>query len=269
MKFARLPCSVHVIHTIHSEPQILWSGRKGKKDFKAAKWLVKYHHMQLIVLHEKMRKEVNQLFEVSNAIVLNNGINFERFEKRKDKATVRDELGIPKDAFVVGHVGRFSQEKNHVFLVDVFLGITRRKKNAFLLMIGDGSEKQKIEAMLEQNMLCGKYRILSNRIDVPDLMGTMDVFVFPSLYEGLGIVLIEAQKVGVPCFVSDCVPYAAKVSEQIEFLPFNTGADAWADKICKYDISCTSGKDIPAEWDMKNVIQKLERIYEKVMQNQF
>lgn len=266
VKFARLPDSVHIIHTVHNEPRILWFNGSGEEDFKAAKWLVKHCHMQFIVLHEKMREEVNQLFSVSNAIILNNGIRFERFEKRRDKSAVKEEFGIPQGAFVVGHVGRFSRQKNQVFLVDVFGEISKRNRNAFLLLVGEGEEEQGIKMLLEKNMLQDKYRILSKREDIPDLLGAMDVFIFPSVYEGLPLALIEAQKAGLPCFVSDCVLQAVKISEQVVFLPLDIGADAWADRICNLERRCISNADIPAEWDMKNVIQKLENIYERAMQ---
>ena len=110
--------------------------------------------------------------------------------------------------------------------------------------------------------------ILSNRSDVADIMQAMDVFVFPSQFEGLGIVLIEAQKSGLPCFASDQVPSFAKVTNLVKFCSLSAGAEDWAREILKISDSnyrnelIVQGGEVPATWDMKNVIKKLERIYE-------
>lgn len=127
---------------MHNEPQKLWfdGDFQSKKDFRAAKWLVKHHAQRMIVLHDDMRKEIDKLLQVSDSIVLNNGIPFSKFENSKSKAEMRNELGIPKDSFVIGHVGRFS-EQNHIFLTKIFREIYTRDKNTFLLMVGAGEEK--------------------------------------------------------------------------------------------------------------------------------
>jgi len=264
VKFARLPRSLRIIYTVHNEPQELWfSGKKGmKKDFKMARWLVKHYHMRFVVLHEKMRKEINELFGVSDTIILNNGIDFEKFEVRKDKQVIRRKLGIPQRAFVIGHVGRFSYQKNHEFIVNIFSEISRQNERAFLLLVGDGPEKQRIETILMQKSLQEKSLILSNRSDVSDLMSAMDAFVFPSFYEGLPIALIEAQKVGLPCFASEKVPQAARVSGLVTFCSLDDSAEKWADRICNFNLESVQNREVPEEWDMKNVIRKLELIYQ-------
>lgn len=262
VKFARPRKEAIIFHTVHNEPRVLWSrDKKGRqKDFNAAKWLVKNHDMRFIVLHDKMRKEVNKLFEVSNTVVLNNGIELSKFGNMKDKKRIRSALNIPLDAFVVGHVGRFSEQKNHDFLVDVFLRVKSENKKAFLLMIGDGVDKKKIIDKLEKVGMGGNYLILSNRGDVADLMSVMDVFVFPSKYEGLGIVLIEAQETKLPCFVSSNVPEHATISNLVTRLSLKDGPSKWADTVLNYE---KPSKIIvnDADWDIKKATKRLEKIY--------
>lgn len=270
VKFAHLRKNIKLFHTVHSEPKKIWfnGNLQRKKDFQAAKWLIKHCNQRMIVLHDDMRKEVNELFHVSDSIVLNNGIPFSKFDNSKSKAEMRNELGIPKECFVIGHVGRFSEQKNHIFLINIFREIYVHDQNAFLLMVGTGEEKTKIKNILDDSPMKDNYLILSNRNDVADLMQAMDVFVFPSKYEGLGIVLIEAQKSGLPCFVSDNVPTYAKVTNLVKFYSLSINEKKWAKEILKirsakcHNIFIKPSETVPIDWDMKNVINKLERIYE-------
>lgn len=176
-----------------------------------------------------------------------------------------------KDSFVIGHVGRFSEQKNHIFLTKIFREIYTRDKNTFLLMIGAGEEKNKIKSIMDNSPMKDSYLILSNRSDIADLMQAMDVFVFPSKFEGLGIVLIEAQKSGLPCFASDSIPIYAKVTNLVNFYSLNIDEKEWAKEILKFrnmeyrnEFIKQSG-EVSSEWDMKNVINKLEQIYEGVI----
>ena len=101
------------------------------------------HPVQLIALHEDMRDSLNKAFGIDNTIVLNNGTDISRFQNAKPREEVRAKLGIPQDAFVVGHVGRFHPVKNHDFLVKVFKAVKKLKPNAFLLMIAGNAGKDR------------------------------------------------------------------------------------------------------------------------------
>ena len=266
VKFAKPSGKTVVLHTVHNKPSELWSRdkKKRKKDFRAAKWLVRHRDMRFIVLHEKMRAEINKMFGVTDSIVLNNGVNVDRIKNARPVEVMRKELNIPEDAFVLGHIGRFSEVKNHTFLVDVFADVYKKGKNAFLLMIGDGPDKNKIIKKLDENGLRGSYLILSNRDDVPDLLSAMDVFVFPSLYEGLPLSLIEVQVAQKPCFVSDNVNEHATISNLMTKLSLNSGAKKWADAILSYK----KPKKIVVnedDWDIKKVTKRLEQIYLDVL----
>lgn len=264
IKFSKPNKNTKIFHTVHSEPRVLW--RKNsiirRIDFLAAKWLVKHNNMIFIVLHDEMKKEINQLFNVNNSIVLNNGIDFSRFDNRKikDRKEVRKKLNITESAFVIGHIGRLTDEKNHEMLIDIFDKIHEADKNVFLLMIGAGELREKIERKLKEKGLDKHYLILSNRLDIPDLLNAMDCFVFPSKYEGLGIVLIEAQKMNLPCFISNNVPQHAIISNLVTRISINISPTQWANSIMNYKKPKKIILDYK-EWDMNSIIRKLEEIY--------
>lgn len=264
--FARLSKDTEIFHTLHNELDMLWPCRSVKSyfDLKAAKWLVKNHGMRLIALHDDMRREANELFNVDDTIVLNNGIDFTRFQNTKSKLEIRGELNIPRNAFVLGHVGRFNYQKNHKFLVEIFLKVYKQNKNTYLLMIGHGEELSSVKNSLEASPAKNNFQILSNRKDVPDLLSAMDVFVFPSRFEGLGIVLIEAQKMMLPCVVSDSVPQYAKQTDYVRFLSLDN-LDAWVSVILNIeeDNEEFQQTELSADWDIKNVILRLQKIYER------
>ena len=232
--FAHLPKTVKLFHTVHSEPLALWfDGHFLRKiDFKATCRLIQYRKQRMIVLHDKMRQEVNRLFHINNAVVLNNGIRFSVFERAKSKEEVREALQIPQQAFVIGHVGRFSDEKNHAFLLRVFKEIYACDPNAFLLMVGAGEEKEKYQQQLDRSPMKEHYRILSNRSDVADIMQAMDVFVLPSLYEGLPVTMVETQAASLPCIISDKIPTECILTEGlVDILPLSAAPAIWAEKI--------------------------------------
>ena len=259
--FANPQKGTKIFHTVHNEPQRLWRKTFSRQiDFYAAKKLIKKYQMRFITLHDEMRKEVNELFGVEDSVVLNNGIDFTRFEDALSKETVRIREGIPADAYVIGHVGRFNQQKNHKFLVEVFSEVCKKNEKAFLLMVGNGSLQKEVEEQLKHLGLENRYKILSNRTDIPDLMNAMDKFVFPSRYEGLGIVLIEAQKIGLECVISDKVPDAAIVSNLAKKMPLNTSAAEWAEEAAKLKIKEVKYSGIE-RWDMRQVVLELEEIY--------
>jgi len=125
---------------------------------------------------------------------------------------MRSHLGIPPDAFVIGHVGRFDHQKNHVFLLDIFSDIVKLDSDVFLVLVGDGKLRPEIERRVTARRLWERVLFLGSRTDVPHLMqSAMDVFLFPSFFEGLGLVLIEAQAAGLPCIISDAVTEEADI----------------------------------------------------------
>ena len=166
--------------------------------------------------------------------ILNNAIETKKFvydEEIRNKK--RTELSV-KDKFVIGHIGSFMTQKNHKFLIELFEKVHSKNNNTALLLIGDGGLRLAIEEKVKNLGLSNKVIFTGFRSDIPDLLQAMDVFVFPSLYEGLGIVAVEAQATGLHCVVSDSVPKEAYITDLIEKASLKDSADAWADKILKY-----------------------------------
>jgi glycosyltransferase involved in cell wall biosynthesis len=235
--------------------------KKREEEGIAARHLIKENGLRLIALHDEMKTELNEMFGIDNTVVIRNGVDFKRFQNVKvSKKEIRKSLGIPENAYVVGHVGRFDRVKNHEFLVEIFNELVKRKDNAFLLLVGVGELEENIEMKLHNYGLDGKYLILSHRSDIPELMKAMDVFVFPSLYEGLGIVLIEAQVSNLRCIVSDSVPKEAFQTDLAVPVSLNKSVSEWCDVILDDSIKDKNNGDIN-NYDMNKEIKRLEELY--------
>ena len=161
------------------------------------------------------------------------GRDLSPFRVSVDKSLVRAELGIPGQAFVVGHVGSFTEQKNHGLWIEVARELARRDPDIRFLLVGDGRLRRAIEQKVEQFELSQRVVFAGTRTDVPRLMlGATDLFFFPSLWEGLGLALVEAQAAGLPCVVADVVPPEADlVQPLVRRLPLSTSLSVWADAI--------------------------------------
>lgn len=165
------------------------------------------------------------------AVIINNAIDINRFsynEKVRDK--MRKDLGW-SDCFVVGTVGRLCYQKNTLFLLECFAEVAQRDPSARLVVIGDGEDRDAVAAKIRELSLEKTVLLAGVQQNVPEWMQAMDVFVLPSRFEGLGIVLIEAQAAGLPCLASDKVSSEAGVTPAVQFLPLEDSAERWADKI--------------------------------------
>lgn len=163
--------------------------------------------------------------------IINNAIDVAAYTYSPVKRTEkRQELGLATE-LVVGHVGRFNQPKNHPFLLAIFFALLEKEPNAVLLLVGDGEDMPKIQAMAQELGIADHVCFLGIRSDVADLMQAMDVFVFPSLYEGLPVTMVEAQATGLPCIISDKVPPECILTEGlVDVMPLSAGAEAWAER---------------------------------------
>jgi glycosyltransferase involved in cell wall biosynthesis len=160
------------------------------------------------------------------------GIDFEPFAQPPNP-NLRKNLGIPEDAFVVGHVGRFHEQKNHEFLLEVAGEVVRRCPNAYFLLIGDGPLRSQIVSEVQRRDLDRCVKFVPDTLSVPKFMlSAMDCFVLPSRYEGLGLVAVEAQAAGLSCVISDRVPEEAVVdSKLVKFLRLEDSLESWAEAI--------------------------------------
>lgn len=167
--------------------------------------------------------------------VLNNAIDCTAFQYNEDiRRKYRDELGVSEHTILVGHVGRFMQAKNHLFLIDTFSALLERQPDSKLLLVGRGDLEQSVREKAETLKISDKIIFAGVRNDVNRLFQAMDVFVLPSLFEGLPLVLVEAQSAGLPCVISDHVPpECEKARDLVRFLPLEVGADRWAEEILR------------------------------------
>ncbi|WP_368250735.1 glycosyltransferase family 1 protein [Intestinibacter bartlettii] len=181
--------------------------------------------------------------------ILKNAIDIEEYKFYKEiRAKKRKELNL-ENKYVIGHVGRFDKAKNQEYLVDVFKLIAKKNKNAMLLLIGDGELKPYIIEKVKSYGLEDRVIFTGVRSDVNELLQAMDVFAFPSLYEGLGLVIIEAQASGLPCIISKNIPDEACISSLIEKLEVDkANMENWCDIILN--------KNINTERDMKDILYK-------------
>lgn len=140
------------------------------------------------------------------AFIMKNGIETDKFQFcQKTRKSIRDELMLDKATFVIGHVGRFSPQKNHLYLIDVFASINQNIPDSVLLLAGDGPLKRKLKKKVEELKLDSKVMFLGVREDINKLLQAFDVFAFPSIHEGLPVTLVEAQGAGLPCFISKAI----------------------------------------------------------------
>ncbi len=142
----------------------------------------------------------------SDGVILKNGIESDRFQfSETTRQTIREELNIPDHRVVLGHVGRFNEQKNHAYLLELFDLYRQKNNNAVLLLAGDGTLRNEIEDKVNQLNLKEHVKFLGVRSDIERLLQAFDVLVFPSLHEGLPVTLIEAQGAGLPCIISDVI----------------------------------------------------------------
>lgn len=161
--------------------------------------------------------------------ILHNAVDLEVFYfDDVYRSIVRKELGIPDSIKVVGHVGRFAEQKNHMFLADVFKAVHDLDSNTMLLLVGDGPLRSLFEEKIKKMGLSEYVVFAGVRSDVPKLLSAMDVFAFPSFYEGMPNTVIEAQATGLPCVISDTITREADITGIVEYASLEWDVDAWA-----------------------------------------
>ena len=199
-----------------------------------AKYLLKLFYKRMIAgqatqLFACSEEAGRWMFGNADFRVLNNAIDAGKYAfDAAIRSEVRHELGLPADALVVGHVGRFDPQKNHRFLVEIF---EKMPEDARLLLVGDGVLRPDVEQQAEALGIRDRILFTGVRTDVDRLLQAMDVFLMPSLFEGLPVSIVEAQAAGLPCLISDKVPIECKKTELVTQIPLDASPAEWAEAV--------------------------------------
>jgi glycosyltransferase involved in cell wall biosynthesis len=204
----------------------------------------------------------------SKCLILKNGIECQKYVySQKVRRDIREKLGKP-DSLIIGHVGRFEEQKNHEFLIDIFYSIKQKRNDAILVLIGNGSLMTHIKEKVKQLGIDESVYFIGTTDRVQDYLQAMDVFVLPSITEGLPIVTVEVQAADLLTVCSDIVPKEAKFTNKMHFCSLEKNAEQWCDMILNEieHTDCDNRKDRSREvtengFNIKNSALELYRIY--------
>lgn len=190
-----------------------------------------------------------------------NGIDLDMYRSvPESKEQVRTELSIPKNSLVVGHVGRFDEQKNHKFLVEIFKEIVNKKENSHLLLVGVGKLQDEVKEQVKKMGIEEKVTFLGLRKDIAYVLKSMDVFLMPSLYEGLPVSAVEAQAANLKLVLSTEVTHETQLSENVQFLSLEDTPENWATAVISEPMLNSPFIELN-NYDMKQTASLLENIY--------
>ena len=198
------------------------------------------------IVHQYHKMSVNQFANVKLACskaaaewmfpddeytIINNGIDTEKYRFNSSvRDKIRNELHL-NGKYVIGHIGRFVEQKNHRFIINLFNEYQKKDDNAVLLLVGFGPLEEQIKAQVSELGIDSKVIILNNRHDPYNLLQAMDLFLFPSVFEGFGISLLEAEASGLNCICSTAIPGEVLISDQVQVLSLDDDLERWTNEI--------------------------------------
>lgn len=209
------------------------------------------------------------MFGNENFEVIPNGIDADRFKfSEEGRNKVRREFKIPEEAFVIGNIARFVEQKNHRLLISIFENLLQIQKNAYLILVGRGGLEEKIKSSVQEKGISDHVIFAGSRKDIPDVMSAMDVFLMPSLYEGLPIVAVEAQANGLPLVLSDTIAKETNILGDTTWIGLYEDTNDIAKKI----VLCTDIKSLSdrhkkcdafseCAYTIENTVRSVEKIY--------
>lgn len=211
------------------------------------------------------------LFRNDKFTLIPNAVDAKKFYyDEKIRKDVRMKLEISNSTFVMGHVGRISYPKNHHFLIDIFKEVHAIKEDSLLLIIGTGDMEEEIKQYAKESGVNEYIKFLGNRNDTERFYQAFDVFMLPSLFEGVPLVGVEAQFADLPCFFSNKVPMEVVFSDKTNFMSLDQSAKEWATEITNVDISNrNSGRLIliNADYNIQTAHKILEAEYQKLYES--
>lgn len=197
--------------------------------------------------------------------VLNNGIESEKYIFNENQRNLlRNHLNIKNDEFVLGHIGRLDKNKNVTFILDILKELNDLGIKSKFVSAGQGSEYDCLVSKSKELNIENDVFFLGLRDDINDVVQLFDVFVFPSVYEGLGIATIEAQASGLKCLLSDTIPKEVDITGDVEFMSLGNSPKEWAEKIktmLPYKRENTKQKIIESGYDIKTTVDYLTKFY--------
>lgn len=254
------------IRVVHSHTTLALT----KSSFsKKVKWGVSRMMIRLFSTHRLAcsQEAGKALYKNMDFKVISNGIDFSKFfyseEKRKEG---RSSLNIPESTFVLGHVGRLDTPKNHIFLIDILEEIVKKQKDALLLLVGTGPLEKELKDIVKKKGLEKKVLFLGNRKDVGKYLCIFDLFVFPSLYEGLPVSLVEVQANGLPALISDVISKEIQLTACIHYFSLEKSASIWADEILKMNVKRVDTIDAlqQSDYSIHKTVSVLTQIFENI-----
>lgn len=192
-----------------------------------------------------------------------NAVDLSKFSYNSSKRDeYRKELNV-SDKLVYIHVGRFNEVKNHKFLIETFKEINKKLPDSVLLLVGTGELFEAIKGYINDNDMSDIVYLLGKRSDVPYLYSMADCLLFPSLWEGLPVSLVEAQASGIPCFISDTISNDVSISDLVRRLPINQGAQCWVDAVVNANLERKDVRDqlTKAGYDINALAEWLQNFY--------
>lgn len=211
---------------------------------------------------------------IKDVVIVPNAIDVDRFTFNEEVRNEKRALLGWQNCFVIGNVGRFHSQKNHHFIIQVFKKVIDREPHARLLLIGEGGLRDSVENEIKSCGIEDVVSILNPVMDVEKMYSAMDVFLFPSLYEGLGLAAIEAQTSGLPCLLSDTIPSVCRISNKTKFMSLKKSADEWADALIDlYDRYADSDRSFDCEnarkhgYNIRIEVKKMYNLFLATKQN--
>lgn len=244
-------------HTIHSIPQADATG----VDYWMNRYFFGKHRAIPVALHQGLMQEVNRYYRTNSAVTIENGIFIDEFRIAEKSRKLQKEFGICDNDFVIGHIGKFKAVKNHAFLLELLEEVLRQESRAKLLLVGDGELAEEIKFEARARHIDSKVIFCGNRTDIPFVLKLMDVFVFPSMHEGLGLAVIEAQLAGVRCIASDAVPEETAISNGIQYLNLRAEKSAWVRAILDDSMGSVQLTETVERFDVRHVMKELMELY--------
>lgn len=210
------------------------------------------------------------ILEETGYSIVNNGIDAQRYAYNESvRNEYRGKLGL-EDRFVIGHIGRFTKQKNHKRLIEIFKALLREKPDAVLLLVGVGELMDEIKEMVVRDNIEDSVLFYGATPEVPNLLQAMDFFLFPSLYEGLPVVGVEVQAAGLPILMSDSITTEVKITDLAQYYSLENSDECWAKKIIEMSQVFTERRKTTQEiknagFDIADVTEKLMCLYEHLL----